>query len=222
MTLVRADDLHRRFDDRQVLGGVSLDFYERDFVAVIGPSGCGKTTLLQLIGVLDRPDQGTILVEGKDVWRASDGFRSGLRRTFFGFVFQHSNLLEALSTRDNVALPHWRLHGSRKQALAQADELLERLGLSERAHAHVAELSSGEAQRAAIARALVNKPKLVLADEPTGSLDAKAGNVVLDAFDSIRAVGAALLVVTHDPQVAERADRRIEIRDGRLLGTGDA
>jgi len=213
--VLAVDGLTRRLGGREIVTGAQLAIAGAEAVALMGPSGCGKTTLLQMIGLLDRPDGGTVRLSGEDAWRASDAVRAEMRLTWLGFVFQQNNLLDHLSARENVALPAWRASGHRRAALARADELLERLGLAARAHARAAELSIGEAQRTAVARALVNRPRLILADEPTGSLDAASAAAVIDAL--IGAEGVAVLVVTHDAEVAGRAGRTVRMRDGKLV-----
>jgi ABC-type lipoprotein export system ATPase subunit len=212
--VLTATALSRRLGGRDVVAGVELTIGRGELIAVMGPSGCGKTTLLQMLGLLDRPDAGTIALDGRDPWRGSNGQRAELRLRSIGFVFQQSNLIEHLTARDNVALPAWRASGSRASALADADRLLERIGLAHRARARASELSIGEAQRAAVARALINRPRLVLADEPTGSLDVEAAERVMAAL--FAPAGAAVLVATHDPEVATRAGRIMRMRDGRL------
>jgi ABC-type lipoprotein export system ATPase subunit len=212
--ILRVDGLTRRLGGREIVSGARLAIERAEAVALMGPSGCGKTTLLQMIGLLDRPDAGSVRLGGCDAWAARAALRAELRLTWLGFVFQQNNLLEHLSARENVALPAWRATGARRPALARADELLERLGLAGRTAARAAELSIGEAQRVAVARALVNRPRLVLADEPTGSLDAASAAAVMDALTG--AEGVAVLVVTHDADVAARAHRTLRMRDGRL------
>lgn len=207
--------LVRRLGGRDVVAGVDLELRAGESVALMGPSGCGKTTLLQLLGLLDRPDAGTVTLAGRDPWHGHDASRAELRLRSIGFVFQQSNLIEHLTARDNVALPAWRAGGARNTALAEADRLLDQLGLAARARAKGSELSIGEAQRAAIARALVNKPALVLADEPTGSLDAASADQVMAAL--FAPGDAAVLVATHDPEVAARAGRIVRMRDGKLV-----
>ncbi len=214
MSVLVVEDLRRRFGARDVVDGISFAIEASQHVALMGPSGCGKTTLLQMIGVLDRPDAGRIELDGLDAWTASSSIRAELRLAKLGFVFQHSNLFAHLSARDNVALPAWRAGLSRAAALARADELLAPLGMESRSRAPARELSMGEAQRVAVARALVNRPALVLADEPTGSLDRASADVVLDAL--LGTAGVAVLVVTHDPEVAARASRTLRMRDGKL------
>jgi putative ABC transport system ATP-binding protein len=213
-SVVTASALVRRLGGRDVVGGVELAIARGESVALVGPSGCGKTTLLQMFGLLDRPDGGTVAIEGHDAWSGSERERAELRLRKIGFVFQQGNLLEHLTARDNVALPAWRAGGSRGAARAEADRLLEQVGLADRAHARAGELSVGEAQRVAIARALVNRPAVVLADEPTGSLDAESAERVMTAL--FAPVGITLLIVTHDPDVAARAGRIVRMRDGKL------
>jgi ABC-type lipoprotein export system ATPase subunit len=208
------DGVRRRYGDRDVVDGISFAIEEGENVALMGPSGCGKTTLLQSIGLLDRPDGGRVEIDGLDAWTATSSIRAELRLAKLGFVFQHSNLFGHLNARDNVALPAWRAGESRSRALARADELLEPLGVGSRSRARVNELSVGEAQRVAVARSLINRPRLVLADEPTGSLDRTSADGVLEAL--FGAAGVAVLVVTHDPEVAARAARTLRMRDGKL------
>jgi ABC-type lipoprotein export system ATPase subunit len=214
--VIEARGVKRSFGTREVVAGVDLAIAPGETVALMGPSGCGKTTLLQMIGLLDRPDAGSISIDGTDAWTQSDRGRAGLRLRSIGFVFQQSNLIEHLTARDNVALPAWRAGQARKAALVEADQLLERFGVAHRAGARGNELSIGEAQRCAIARALINRPKLILADEPTGSLDGAAAAAVVEAL--LGQPGPAVLVATHDPEVAARAGRLVRMRDGKLSG----
>jgi putative ABC transport system ATP-binding protein len=211
-----ADKVVRRYGERLVVDQASLTVAAGEMVSLMGASGCGKTTLLHMLGTLDHPDEGHIQIEGRDVGTLSEKERTTLRRERLGFVFQQSNLLPELTTRENVALPAWRATGHRRTSLARADDLLTRFGLAPRADARGHVLSLGEAQRVAVARAIINGPRLVLADEPTGSLDSEAANAVLDALGAICASGTALLVVTHDPSVAARSTRRLAMRDGRI------
>jgi ABC-type lipoprotein export system ATPase subunit len=213
--MIAVTGVRRTLGGREVVAGVDLAIAEGETVALMGPSGCGKTTLLQMIGLLDRPDTGKIMHGDVDAWKVSDGKRAELRLRSIGFVFQQSNLIEHLSARDNVALPMWRAGASRGAALAEADRLLERFGLTPRANARGNQLSIGEAQRAAIARALINKPRLILADEPTGSLDGAAAAAVVEALFGVPAP-TGVLVATHDPEVAARAGRIVRMRDGKL------
>ena len=211
--ILEVEAITRRFGTREVVAGAALAVAEGESVALMGPSGCGKTTLLQIIGLLDRPDGGRVMLRGRDGWSDPPSLRAEMRLRWIGFVFQQNNLIEHLSARENVAVPAWRAGASHRTGLATADGWLERLGLAARAKARAGELSIGEAQRVAVARALVLEPTLVLADEPTGSLDADSATAVMDAL-----VGAktAVLVVTHDPDVAARATRTVRMRDGKL------
>ena len=212
--MIEVADLTRRFGTREIVAGATLAIADAEKVALMGPSGCGKTTLLQMIGLLDRPDGGRVMLRGRDTWRDPPSLRAEMRLRWIGFVFQQNNLIEHLSARENVAVPAWRAGVSHRGGLAEADRWLERLGLTARARARANELSIGEAQRVAVARALVHKPGLVLADEPTGSLDAESATAVMDAL--LGAEGVAVLVVTHDPDVAARASRTLRMRDGKL------
>ena len=196
------------------LDGVSLTLGAGEFVALSGPSGSGKTTLLSIIGGLDRPTAGTIAVDGEVL----DGDIARYHREVTGFVFQNHYLLPHLSAEANVALPLIATGQHRSERRERALRLLSDVGMAERADAVTAHLSGGERQRVAVARALANEPRLLLADEPTGALDSEDAQHVLDLFDEIQARrGTTILMVTHDPLVASRARRRIVLRDGRLV-----
>jgi ABC-type lipoprotein export system ATPase subunit len=197
------------------LAEVTLAVDSGEFVAVVGPSGSGKSTLLHLAGGLDQPDGGRVLVNGRDLASASVGERAGLRRREIGFVFQFFHLIPTLSVAENVSLP-LLLDGRRDDHRVEA--LLARVGLADRASHLPGELSGGEMQRTAIARALAAGPGLILADEPTGNLDSATGEEVFETLASqIRAASATLLMVTHDAGIASRADRVSRLRDGRLV-----
>ena len=211
-----AEGLVRRRGERTVIAGASLSLMAGESVALMGPSGCGKTTLLHLLGALDQPSGGRVLIEGVDPWEMGADARAALRLRRMGFIFQQSNLMPFLNARDNVALPAWRLTGDRAAASAAAESLLKRFGLAERAAVLGGVLSLGEAQRIATARALVNHPALILADEPTGSLDSTSTASVLKTFDEIVGDGTTLLVTTHDPRVAARMKRIVRMHDGVL------
>lgn len=197
------------------LDGVSLTLEPGEFVALSGPSGSGKTSLLSIIGGLDRPTSGTVTVDGHVI----DGRRAArYHRDVTGFVFQHHYLLPHLSVEANVALPLVARGLRSKERRERAIDLLGSVGLAKRAKSVTAHLSGGERQRVAVARALANEPRLLLADEPTGALDSEAADNVLDLFTQIRTErGTTILIVTHDTAVAARADRRIVLRDGRLV-----
>jgi ABC-type antimicrobial peptide transport system, ATPase component len=199
------------------LDGVDLTVTAGEAVAVMGPSGSGKSTLLNLIAGLDRPSAGRVEVAGTDLGRLSETALARFRRSHIGIVFQFFHLLDELTARENIAVPAQLLGTPRRTALARADELLDRLGLSAKAGAYPGRLSGGERQRVALARALVNEPPLLLADEPTGAVDANAGAQVADLFRDLNRGGQTILLVTHDPALARRcATRVVELRDGRL------
>ena len=197
------------------LDGVDLDVDAGEHVALVGRSGSGKSTLLHLAGGLDSPDAGTVCVAGRDVARMSGGERAALRRRDVGFVFQFFHLLPTLTVAENVELP--LLLDRRRDRNGDVTTLLERLGIGHRATHLPSQLSGGEMQRAAIARALVTGPKLLLADEPTGNLDSATGELVLDTLlDAVADTGVSLLLVTHDAAAARRLGRVLRLRDGRL------
>jgi ABC-type lipoprotein export system ATPase subunit len=212
---VVVDDVRRVHPGPVVaLDGVSLALQPGEFVALSGPSGSGKTSLLSIIGALDLPSAGTVSVDGL-VLDGSDTSR--YHREVTGFVFQHHYLLAHLSAAANVELPLVGVGTGRRDRRERALELLEEVGLANRADSIAAHLSGGERQRVAVARALANEPRLLLADEPTGALDSDGSAKVLDLIDEVRGRrGTTLLIVTHDPLVAARADRRLTLRDGRL------
>jgi len=218
-TVVELDDVTRTYDVGGVveaLAGVSLALPEGSYTAVMGPSGSGKSTLLNLIGALDTPTEGRVVVAGRDVGTASEAERAGLRGTEVGFVFQTFNLLPRLTAVENVALPLVFAGVPRAERTARARELLEDVGLGDRTDHLPTELSGGQRQRVAIARALVADPAVVLADEPTGNVDTETGAQVLDVFDALHDRGNTLLLVTHERHVAERAERIVHVKDGRL------
>jgi ABC-type lipoprotein export system ATPase subunit len=214
-SVIRAEGVCRRFGDVEALTDVSLDVQPGRSIAIVGQSGSGKSTLLQLLGLLDEPSAGRVLFEGDDATHIPPPTRARLRLARIGFVFQQHNLFLHMSARDNVALPAWHLGRSRTRALEAADALLAELDLAHRADAPAGRLSVGEAQRVAIARALANHPAVVLADEPTGSLDRANADLVMDALERVKRRGAALVVVTHDPEVAAHADERLELTRAR-------
>lgn len=201
----------------EALAGVSLTLLEGSYTAVMGPSGSGKSTLLNLIGALDTPTEGRVVVAGQDVGTATEAERARLRGTEVGFVFQTFNLLPRLTAVDNVALPLVFDGVPRDERTTRARELLADVGLDDRTDHLPTELSGGQRQRVAIARALAADPALVLADEPTGNVDTDTGGRVLDIFDDLHARGNTLLLVTHERHVAERAERIVHVKDGELV-----
>lgn len=208
-------NLRVSFGVTEALRGVDVDIFAGEVLAVMGPSGSGKSTLLHALAGVVKPDTGTVTYDGTDVTALSEAERSALRLNAFGFVFQFGQLLPDLSALDNVSLPLLLSGISRRRALRQAKSWLERLGLDGLGDKLPGEMSGGQAQRVAISRALVNAPKVVFADEPTGSLDSLASeNVMLTLTELARATGTTVVIITHDPRTAAYADREIIVRDG--------
>jgi len=199
------------------LSGVSLRVERADYVAITGPSGCGKSTLLHLIGCVDAPSSGSILFEDRDVAALPERERSRIRLTRIGFVFQRFFLLPMLTAAENIELPQAEAGVAAAERRQRTRELLEYVGLADRAGHLPSQLSGGEMQRVAIARALANRPALLVADEPTGELDEETGNHVADLIDRVHADGTAILVVTHNSALAARASRRLVMKSGRVL-----
>ncbi|MDD5307429.1 MAG: ABC transporter ATP-binding protein [Deltaproteobacteria bacterium] len=222
--LYDAHELGRTFLRGQVpvraLDRVSLRIDEGEFVAVTGPSGCGKTTLLNILGLLDPDHEGRLEMRGRSVSGLAPRETARLRLAAIGLVFQDFHLVPALDALDNVAMPHWRLHGSRARARKRAAELLGSLGLGDRLRADTQRLSGGEMQRVAVARSLVNDPAVVLADEPTANLDAEATSRLLDLLDGVHRDGRAVVIVSHNPTVVARAGRAIRLEYGRMAAEG--
>jgi putative ABC transport system ATP-binding protein len=200
----------------RALRGVDFEMAPREFVAVMGPSGCGKSTLLNLIAGLDTPSEGGIAIAGEPLDGKDENDLARMRRRHIGIVFQFFNLLEGMTCLENVALPAMIAGSSRKQAERRARDLLDLLGLADKAGSVPGVLSGGQRQRLAIARALANQPTLLLADEPTGALDSAGGAEVMELFRRLHAGGQAILLVTHDQEVAEVAERIAWMRDGRI------
>ena len=195
---------------------VSLEIRPGDHIAIRGPSGCGKSTLLHMLGCVEPPTAGTLLFRGDDVTKLSDRQRSLLRLRQIGFVFQRFFLLPMLTAAENVELPQSEANVPKAERRQRTQELLEYVGLAARAAHRPSELSGGEMQRVAIARALANNPGLLLADEPTGELDRATGEQIASLLDRVNADGTALVIVTHDPALAERSTRILSMRDGRI------
>jgi putative ABC transport system ATP-binding protein len=215
--LVEAVELRKRFGNTVALDGLSLEIGGGDTVAILGPSGSGKSTLLLCLAGILPPDAGEVRYRGRSLGAVSDAVRTRLRRDEFGFVFQFGQLVPELTALDNVSLP-LRLAGlKRRDAVARAREFLETLGVHDVADQRAGEMSGGQAQRVAVARALVSRPRVIFADEPTGSLDSTNGELVMELLVSTaRQQGTSVVLVTHEPQVAAYANREIVVRDGRL------
>ena len=204
----------------RALRGTDLTMRQGEFVAVMGPSGCGKSTLLNMVAGLDSPDEGTIVLADETITGRSEDDLARMRRRHIGIVFQFFNLLEGMSVLENVALPAIVAGAKRKAAETRARDLLDLLGLSDKAKAAPGVLSGGQRQRLAIARALANEPTLVLADEPTGALDSEGGHEVMELFRRLHAGGQTILLVTHDDDVAAAAERIVRMHDGRVVDDG--
>jgi putative ABC transport system ATP-binding protein len=204
----------------EVLRGVNLSIAHGEATAIVGPSGAGKSTLLQVMSTLDRPTAGRVRVLGAEVDQLDDRQLAALRAWKIGFVFQQFFLLEPLSATENAAQGLLYRGLPRAERLTRAREILERVGLQDRADHPVAQLSGGERQRVAIARALIGRPELLFADEPTGNLDSSTGRKVLELFRELGdETGATLVLITHDPEIARSLPRRVRLQDGRILGT---
>jgi putative ABC transport system ATP-binding protein len=219
--LIQLEDVAKVYHMGEVqvraLRGVSLAVGQGDFVAIMGASGSGKSTLMNMIGLLDRPTGGSYRIKGMEASQLGKSKLADLRNHEIGFVFQQFNLLPRVSARRQVELPLFYAGTSQRQAQARAQQALALVGLADRASHRPDELSGGEQQRVAIARALVNQPSLLLADEPTGALDTKTGTEILDLIDELHSQGLTIVMVTHDPRVAQRAERVITLSDGVIL-----
>ncbi|MEU8609258.1 ABC transporter ATP-binding protein [Actinoplanes sp. NPDC048791] len=217
--VVQLQDVRKEYGDTTALAGITLQIRAGEAVAVMGPSGSGKSTLLNMVAGLDRPTSGTVTVHGEDLGALNEAGRALVRRRRIGMIFQFFNLLDDLPTLDNVALAAQLTGTAPKQARSRALELLEELGIADRRNIYPAALSGGERQRVAVARALMNRPALLLADEPTGALDSRAGEQVMDLLLDLNQLGQTLLLVTHDERLATRcASRVVEVVDGRIAG----
>jgi putative ABC transport system ATP-binding protein len=219
--VLRAGGLRKQYGSGPALvravDGVDLDVATGETVAVMGPSGCGKSTLLHLLGGLDRPSEGEVQLDGRRIDQMSERALARLRRTAVGFVFQAFHLMDELTALENVELPALLAGSSPRAARRQATQLLDRVGLADRAGFLPTALSGGQRQRVAVARALSNEPRVLLADEPTGNLDSAATLEVLRLFESLHEAGQTLVIVTHDERIAATADRLISMRDGAFV-----
>ncbi|MDR0988967.1 MAG: ABC transporter ATP-binding protein [Prevotellaceae bacterium] len=216
--MIQLEQITKQFGPLHVLRGISLSIEKGEIVSIVGPSGAGKTTLLQIMGTLDAPDSGRVVVEGCDVGRLGERDLSAFRNRHIGFVFQFHQLLGEFTALENVMIPALIGRQSRHQAAARARELLEMMGLTARADHRPSELSGGEKQRVAVARALINRPSVVLADEPSGSLDTHNKAELHQLFFDLRTrLGQTFVIVTHDEGLARLTDRTIHLRDGLVV-----
>lgn len=216
--MIEIKNIEKSYGSLKVLKGVNLTVEKSQVVTIVGASGAGKSTLLHLIGALDKPDSGEILIEGTNLGKLSDRELSAFRNQHIGFVFQFHHLLPEFTAAENVALPALIAGKSRKEALQEADRLLDFLKLSDRAHHKPSELSGGEQQRVSVARALINNPMLVLADEPSGNLDSENAKKLHQLFFDLRDnFHQTFIVVTHNEELSQLSDRRIVMKDGVVL-----
>ncbi|MFA4053383.1 ABC transporter ATP-binding protein [Duncaniella muris] len=216
--MIQVNDICKSFDKLQVLKSVSLSIADGEMLTIVGPSGAGKTTLLQIIGSLERPDSGSVIFDGEDITRLKDSRLAAFRNRNMGFVFQFHQLLPEFTLEENVALPALIGGTARGEAIAHARKLLNDFGLGSRLDHRPAQLSGGERQRAAVARALINDPKVILADEPTGSLDShNRAELYRLFFDLRQATGKTFIIVTHDDTLALSSDRVIRMNDGNII-----
>jgi lipoprotein-releasing system ATP-binding protein len=216
--MIRTAGITKAYGELKVLKGIDLQIEDKEVVSIVGASGAGKTTLLQIIGTLDRPDSGTIFYNGSDISKLNGRALSAFRNSNIGFVFQFHQLLPEFTALENVCIPAYIAGKSKSEAEARAAELLGFLNLSERLSHKPSELSGGEQQRVAVARALVNNPSVILADEPSGNLDTENKNELHKLFFKLRdTFGQTIIIVTHDRQLAAMSDRIVHIKDGLIL-----
>jgi putative ABC transport system ATP-binding protein len=225
--MIALHDVQKHFEEESmnvpVLRGIDIDIESGEVAALLGPSGCGKSTLLNILGCLDRPSSGQYKLAGRDVSQLSREEEAWVRLNHIGFVFQSFHLIAHSTAVENVALPLWYAGVPRRERDERAYAMLARVGLLDRANHRPNQLSGGQRQRTAIARACVMRPKLLLADEPTGALDTRSGHEVLELLTELHTeTGMTIIIVTHDPNVAATATRRIEMRDGQLLSESEA
>ncbi|MCB8943229.1 MAG: ABC transporter ATP-binding protein [Ardenticatenaceae bacterium] len=219
--MIIVDNIHKSYlmgkEAVPALRGVSLDIFPGEFVCLMGPSGSGKTTLLNIVGGLDEPSRGHVLVQGENLVALSENKLASLRLEKMGFIFQNYNLLANFTAQENVEAPMVLAKTGRRDRKKRSLELLERVGLGDRAHHYPSELSGGQQQRVAIARALANDPPILIADEMTGDLDSETGFAIMELVTQLNKEGMTIVFVTHDPRMAAFAGRTVELRDGKIL-----
>lgn len=219
--MIEARNIHRKFDELEVLKGVDLTIEKGEIVSIVGPSGAGKTTLLQILGTLDEPHEGSVWVEGIDVLKLNEKDKAVFRNRKLGFIFQFHQLLPEFTALENVMIPALMAGADEKSTESKARELLSYLQLSDRLDHKPSELSGGEKQRVAVARALINNPQIILADEPSGSLDSKNKEELHRLLFELRGkFGLTIIIVTHDKELATLSDRIIEMKDGKVAPPG--
>ncbi len=219
-TLIQLNNVHKTYimgtQEVHALAGVSIEFQTGEFWAIMGPSGSGKSTMLNLLGCLDRPTSGEYLLHGENVGAMTDDALSEIRLRRLGFVFQSFNLIAQLTVQENISLPLYYLGWDHAESDAKAEELAKLVDLGERLGHRPAELSGGQQQRVAIARALANDPKIILADEPTGNLDSATGDQIMTLLTKLHQQGKTIIMVTHEPDIAEFASHHLHMRDGKV------
>ncbi|MDR2119352.1 MAG: ABC transporter ATP-binding protein [Tannerella sp.] len=216
--MIKVSGITKSFDSLQILKGIDLEVNKREIVSVVGPSGAGKTTLLQIIGTLDNPDDGRVEIDGIEPFRLKEKEMANFRNRHIGFVFQFHQLLPEFTALENVMMPAWIAGTKYDAARRKAGELLDFLGLSDRMEHKPSELSGGERQRVAVARALINRPSVILADEPSGSLDTQNKDELHALFFDLRnRMGQTFVIVTHDERLATKTDRIVRMKDGIII-----
>ncbi len=215
--MIQAKGIYKSFGDLQVIKGIDLHIAKKEIVSIVGASGAGKSTLLHIIGTLDKADRGSLTIDGTDIGKLNENALAAFRNQSIGFVFQFHHLLPEFTSLENICIPAFIRGSSKKEATVRAEQLLEYLNLSERKDHKPSELSGGEQQRVAVARALINRPAVVLADEPSGNLDSKSAQELHQLFFRLRdEMQQTFVIVTHNPQLAAMSDRAITIRDGKI------
>lgn len=216
--MLTAENIHKSYDSLEVLKGIDLHVQKGEIVSIVGVSGAGKSTLLHILGTLDNPDTGKILLSGKEITTLSNKRIAGFRNKHIGFVFQFHNLLPEFTALENVCIPGFIAGIKQEEVYRKGEELLEKLGLGPRKDHKPSELSGGEQQRTAVARALINNPDIIFADEPSGNLDSKNAKELYDLFLKLREeFGQTFVIVTHNPELTKLADRILEIKDGVIV-----
>lgn len=216
--MISAKNIFKKYNDLEILKGISVNINKGEIVSVVGSSGAGKTTLLTILGTLDRPTSGELFIDGTDVYKLNDKKLAAFRNLNIGFVFQFHHLLPEFDALENVCMPALIANTSKKQAETKAKELLDYLGLKDRFTHKPSELSGGEQQRVAVARALVNSPKIIFADEPSGNLDSKSARELHQLFFNLRKeLDQTFVIVTHNTELADMADRKLVMKDGYVV-----